>query len=295
MSIPVRVRLPNGVTVEVIVEDASSETVSSFKARLSEIMGDKISYRVQVDGRSLEDSELVVPVTKDKILQVSLNDQIHSFPATLHSVGNLSPVGDSTSFPSISSAMTSMLGNNPELMKAIILSHPQLKEMMNKSPQLREAMNNPQVLQDMLKLATNPQYYREAMIGADRAMSQLENIPQGFQMLRQLHEQIDTETLDPLMPKPKPKLYDSNPTGFLQTNPLPNPWASPNSIPLRTASAPPEYSSQMSELKNLGFDDASRNIEVLRHTKGNVQSAVDILTMHIAEASNESSEAEQEE
>ena len=270
MSNFAKVRLPNGTVVDIIVEE-EHETVSAFKYKLTELVGDLSKIRLVVEGRVLKDGDIVLECAKDKVVfvvpDVSSN-QPDSASSTIPVVANEREPANP-----MSAMMGTMLERNPELMKSIITSHPQLKAMMEKSPQLKEAMNNPQVLQDMVKLATNPQYYQEAMRSSDRAMSQLENIPQGFQMLSQLHRQVDTISPNTMTRPLKTNLYGSSPSGRLQTKPLPNPWSPKGARPEQN------YNLAMEELKELGFADEERNKQVLKRTNGNVEAALEILFM----------------
>ena len=62
---------------------------------------------------------------------------------------------------------------------------------MEKNPQVRHALSDPAVLKDLLSMATNKTAYSELMRGHDRQLSNLENIPQGFQQLQRLYQDMD--------------------------------------------------------------------------------------------------------
>jgi len=80
----------------------------------------------------------------------------------------------------------------------------------------------------MFNMSTNKTYYQEAMRGHDRALSNLENIPQGFQHLVQMQKSMkDAEgTSSGHTPKLKAGVTASEPKKQVETAPFPNPWSS---------------------------------------------------------------------
>lgn len=75
-------------------------------------------------------------------------------------------------------------------------------------------------------MSTNKAYYQEAMRGHDRALSNLENIPQGFQHLVQMQKTMkDAESARLSGAKPtKTSITGSEPTREITKDPFPNPW-----------------------------------------------------------------------
>ena len=61
---------------------------------------------------------------------------------------------------------------------------------MNNNPEMAHILNNPQLLRESLALATNPALMREQMRHSDRAMSNLEAHPEGFNALRRMYENV---------------------------------------------------------------------------------------------------------
>jgi hypothetical protein len=204
--------------------------------------------------------------------------------------------------PAAAGMLEMMIDRNPELLKSLITSNPQVKAMMEKSSQFREALSDPGILKEMLKMSTNPAYYKEAMRNADRAMAQLENVPQGFQMLRQLHEQVREPALQSSASKvPIRSIISSTVSAKLQTAPLPNPWsprAQPSSLPrLSTPVSAPvnpseHYRTQLQELADMGFTDQQVCIRALIATSGNVQRAINFIVEEMDIMGGEESEDE---
>ena len=63
-------------------------------------------------------------------------------------------------------------------------------QLMNSNPEMAHILNNPQLLRESLNLAANPSLLREQMRHSDRAMSNLEAHPEGFNALRRMYENI---------------------------------------------------------------------------------------------------------
>lgn len=122
-------------------------------------------------------------------------------------------------------------------------------------------MNNPELIRESLRLVSNPNLMQEHMRNVDRAMSNLESIPGGFNALRQIYENVQ----EPLMnsaqnrstdnpfaalfnqpPTTEPQTNMTNPpsTGAVNTQPLPNPWAAPPSSAAPPAQAPTQTGAQ---------------------------------------------------
>ncbi|PPD98416.1 hypothetical protein GOBAR_DD04544 [Gossypium barbadense] len=121
--------------------------------------------------------------------------------------------------PAIQSLM-----NNPELMRSLIVSNPQMREIIDQNPELGHILNDPSILQQTLEAARNPELMREMMRNTDRAMSNIESSPEGFNMLRRMYENVILK----LGALPNNTSTNGSETTHGQTspntNPLPNPW-----------------------------------------------------------------------
>ncbi|KAL9353931.1 hypothetical protein Peur_051901 [Populus x canadensis] len=151
-------------------------------------------------------------------------------------------------------AMQSLM-NNPELIRSLMMSNPQMREIMDRNPELAHVLNDPSILRQTLEAARNPELMREMMRHTDRAMSNIESTPEGFNMLRRMYENVQEPFLNAttmggnagsdLGSNPfaallgnqggtqvrdasnNPSTTGSEATGGLtapNTNPLPNPW-----------------------------------------------------------------------
>lgn len=105
-----------------------------------------------------------------------------------------------------------------------------------------------QILRQSMEMMRNPAAMREAMRSQDLAMSQLENIPGGFNALRRMYEDVQEPLMSASMGPPTSPSTPAQPTtpapGLTapNTSALPNPWGS------RAAGTP----SQLSGFPGLG-------------------------------------------
>ncbi|MQL86693.1 hypothetical protein Taro_019212 [Colocasia esculenta] len=80
------------------------------------------------------------------------------------------------------------LMNNPDLMRNLILTNPHMREIIDRNPDVAHILNDPGTLRQTLEAARNPELMREMMRNTDRAMSNIESSPEGFNMLRRMYE-----------------------------------------------------------------------------------------------------------
>ncbi|KAL0380611.1 UNVERIFIED_CONTAM: Ubiquitin domain-containing protein DSK2b [Sesamum angustifolium] len=160
------------------------------------------------------------------------------------------------------------LMNNPETIRNLIMDNPQMREIMDRNPELRHILNDPGTLRQTMEAARNPELMREMMRNTDRAMSNIESTPEGFNMLRRMYENVQGPFLNATtLAGDSRSDVVSNPFGALlgaqgggpgrenlanptttgpetmanvsapNTNPLPNPWASSDTAGMQTNSS----------------------------------------------------------
>ncbi|KAL4186478.1 hypothetical protein AMTRI_Chr09g14330 [Amborella trichopoda] len=148
------------------------------------------------------------------------------------------------------------LMNNPDLMRNLIMSNPQMREIIDRNPDLAHILNDPSTLRQTLEAARNPELMREMMRNTDRAMSNIESSPEGFNMLRRMYETVQEPFLNATTMagdggndlgsnpfaallgnqgagQPRDRSHNPSTTGseattgspVPNTNPLPNPWS----------------------------------------------------------------------
>lgn len=123
--------------------------------------------------------------------------------------------------------------NDPENMRALMTRNPQMQELMERNPEISHMLNNPELLRQTMELARNPSMLQELMRTHDRAISNLESIPGGYNALQRMYRDIQepmlSATADQFLRNPFAGLVDNsspnNPQqGRENTEPLPNPW-----------------------------------------------------------------------
>lgn len=96
----------------------------------------------------------------------------------------------------MSSPLFQNLMNNPEIIRNMITSNPQMREIIDRNPELAHVLNDPNTLRQTLETARNPELMREMMRNTDRAMSNIESSPEGFNMLRRMYENVQEPFLN---------------------------------------------------------------------------------------------------
>ncbi|KAL9328292.1 hypothetical protein ACSQ67_003295 [Phaseolus vulgaris] len=130
--------------------------------------------------------------------------------------------------------------NNPEIVRNLIMNNPQMQELMDRNPELAHILNDPSTLRQTLEATRNPEIMREMMRNTDRAMSNIESSPEGFNMLRRMYENVQEPFLNATTmagnagndgaavrnQSTNPSTANSEATSPVpNTNPLPNPWS----------------------------------------------------------------------
>lgn len=128
--------------------------------------------------------------------------------------------------------MQQQLLNDPETMRELFTSNPQIRDLMERNPEVRQVLQDPAMLRQAVQMAQNPELMREMMRHTDRALTNIENMPGGFNYLRQQYENV-IEPLQQATQAPAPQ-FDQNaapaapPSPNPNADPLPNPWANTN-------------------------------------------------------------------
>ncbi|XP_062321430.1 ubiquilin-4 [Osmerus eperlanus] len=127
--------------------------------------------------------------------------------------------------------------SNPDLMRQMIVTNPQMQQLMERNPEISHMLNNPELMRQTMELARNPAMMQEMMRNQDRALSNLESIPGGYNALRRMY----TDIQEPMFSAAREQ-FGNNPFSALGGNlensgvqpsrtenrePLPNPWGPP--------------------------------------------------------------------
>ncbi|XP_053151688.1 ubiquilin-1 isoform X1 [Hemicordylus capensis] len=126
--------------------------------------------------------------------------------------------------------------SNPDLMRQLIMANPQMQQLIQRNPEISHMLNNPDIMRQTLELARNPAMMQEMMRNQDRALSNLESIPGGYNALRRMYTDIQEPMLNAAQEQfggnPFASLVsnpstagDNQPSRTENRDPLPNPWA----------------------------------------------------------------------
>merc|ERR550514_2428830 len=94
----------------------------------------------------------------------------------------------------MNSPMVQQMMSNPEMLRTIVRMNPQLNELMETNPAMARVLEDPEMMQQAMRAAANPELMREMIRNQDRAMGNLDVMPGGHAALSQMHN----EFMDPL-------------------------------------------------------------------------------------------------
>eukprot|EP01119_Soliformovum_irregulare_P003867 TRINITY_DN14915_c0_g1_i1.p1 TRINITY_DN14915_c0_g1~~TRINITY_DN14915_c0_g1_i1.p1 ORF type:complete len:495 (-),score=109.43 TRINITY_DN14915_c0_g1_i1:61-1545(-) len=135
----------------------------------------------------------------------------------------------------MNSPMVQSLMSNPDSLRSILMANPQTREMLERNPEIGHALSDPAMLRQTMEMARNPELMREMMRSTDRAMSNIESHPEGFNLLRRMY----TNVQEPLMEATSAQNSASSSARQEQTSPPPqNPTTAPLANPWGPTPAP---------------------------------------------------------
>lgn len=127
--------------------------------------------------------------------------------------------------------------SNTGLVRQLVLDNPHMQQLIQHNPEIGHILNNPEIMRQTLEFLRNPAMMQEMMRSQDRALSNLESIPGGYNVLRTMY----TDIMDPMLNAVQEQ-FGGNPFAATTTtnattnsnqpsrtencDPLPNPWAS---------------------------------------------------------------------
>ncbi|KAI7697567.1 Ubiquilin-1 [Sarcoptes scabiei] len=142
----------------------------------------------------------------------------------------------------LDSPLMQNLYSNPEIFRSILSASPEFQQLVERNPELNHVFSNPEILRQTFDMMRNPAAFQELMRSHDRAMSNLESLPGGYNALRRMY----TELQEPMMNAAQEQFginpFASNtnststttPSNTENREPLPNPWqrsATSGSVP----------------------------------------------------------------
>lgn len=154
--------------------------------------------------------------------------------------------------------MVQSLMSNPDVIRELMMSNPQMRELTERNPEIQHMLNNPTLMRETMELARNPAAFQELMRNHDRALSNLESIPGGFNALQRIYRELEEPMLNATREQfganPFAALINNQqgsgganltPSGTENTQPLPNPWG-PRGASSPSSTNPPADQNQSS-------------------------------------------------
>ncbi|KAL3280373.1 hypothetical protein HHI36_017862 [Cryptolaemus montrouzieri] len=115
--------------------------------------------------------------------------------------------------------------------RMILTQIPQIQALVESNPEFNQILNNPELIRQTINMASNPSLMQEIMRQQDRAMSNIESLPGGSQLLEQMFRNVQEpmmnavdETLRPNQFLPRGNSSTVQQQGTENRNALPNPW-----------------------------------------------------------------------
>ncbi|KAJ3276186.1 hypothetical protein HDV01_005634 [Terramyces sp. JEL0728] len=232
-------RLSNGTTLPINTNDGEHTTVLDLKNLIAAASGESVEgMRLVCKGRILNgDQDLL------SIYLLDNNDMIHVARARASQPTGSTPVTprENPMDAIMDSPMVQTLLSNPQFIQTMLQQDPRLRTLAEENPELRRAMADPAFLREISQVSRNPRLMQEMMRNQDRALTNIESIPGGFNQLSSMFK-----TLQGPLSNPDPSTDEANkrmaerlgavsPTKSDGPNTLalPNPWA-----PQRNATSP---------------------------------------------------------
>lgn len=175
-------------------------------------------------------------------------------------------------------------------MLEMMQSNPKMRQLLERNPQIRHALSDPKTMKELLEMNANPRAMQEMMRGHDRALSNIENLPGGFQALQHFYTQELQEVesgvgdlhLAAQNGSPKGTTSQSTDNGpRLVSEPMPNPWSQrpfDASEGVRAEQLPDyerRFAQELATMRELGFTDTRENVAALVASGGDVNRAID--------------------
>lgn len=279
--------------------DPSSITVSAFKNILETQHGIPASRLRLIHAGVILNDELTLDsynVREGSVIHVIRNAPDNSLPnepadsaaaeATTSPLGFTNQNSDSQLMRALSSNPTMRrLAENPELMRAMLLSNPQVRDVVEKNPEYGHMLSDPNFFRQGFEMARNPDKMREVLRNNDRAISNLEMLPGGFNHLKKIYQSLQEpmesaqrgqDSSSDVANRQFAEMYGVQMTedNLVNNQPLPNPWSPPPqqqrlSRTRGSASAWTPNSDVLSQSRLTSFNDLQNYLDRQKTRSGN--------------------------
>ena len=143
--------------------------------------------------------------------------------------------------------MVQSLMSSPDFLRTMMESNPQMRQIMESNPELRLALEDPEFMRRSMQMMRDPSAMQNMMRNQDLAMSQIENMPGGYNALRRMYEDVQEPMIDALAGGGSTGTTGSgsgnnagrgsagNGTAGATNQAMPNPWGAPAPTPTNQA------------------------------------------------------------
>ena len=131
--------------------------------------------------------------------------------------------------------------NNPDFMRTMMEQNPQMRQILDSNPELRHALQDPELMRRSMEMMRDPSAMQNMMRNQDLAMSQIENMPGGYNALRRMYEDVQEPMMDAMTGggggsggtsnSNNNRATNRNGTAGATNQAMPNPWGPPASSP----------------------------------------------------------------
>ncbi|KAH9387163.1 ubiquilin [Nematocida major] len=256
---------------EIEIEVSGEETIEVFKQKIENSLNiehDKI--RLTLKGSILADSSKTmseIGTQEDSVFYASKAEKV-SGPSEISGEVYSKKEAPTGNLLKKDPEMKKIL-NNPDVMKGLLEMLPELK---NENPELKKLMESSEMLEQMSKIADDPEYMTAQMKNLDIAMAKLETIPGGFNMLRNMLKTQKDPGAALMEERDRTSFKEGSRNASPSNQPVPNPWSKYNFNPIL------EYRKQVEYMKECGFTDVGSNIRLLIKHQGDVDNAISEIT-----------------
>ena len=105
--------------------------------------------------------------------------------------------------------MVQSLMSNPDVIREMMMSNPQMQSLVERNPEIQHMLNNPQLMRETMEMARNPAALSELMRSHDRALSNLESVPGGFNALSRIYREVQEPMMNAATQNPFSALQNS--------------------------------------------------------------------------------------
>ena len=243
MWVHIRVPGPGGAWEGASYEVDKTLPVIGFKALVADChaaVSNMDDLRLLFKGRALGDGGSLeeAGVEDGATLHCTLASRPGGAAALPAAAQTLGPPPPSAESALLNNPLVSSMLESPEALQMLqgqMMNNPQMRSMLEANPEMAHVLNDPATLRQSLQTARNPQLMREQMRSTDRALSNLEAHPDGFNALRRMYSTVQQPLYESMAGGGaegdegsgggSSSSSSGGAPGAINTTPLPNPWA----------------------------------------------------------------------